>query len=163
MSAVSDELQGARAFMENELSQSPPLLSHVEPMRRFTAISVLLLLISSWGAPLVASVASESGAQLPACCRRGGKHHCAMMMEAYLRLASGNKPALIAPPQHCPLYPQGIPQNRTSETEATLPSAGALYADLQSHPARHSQTFARYRISFDRSRSKRGPPSFILT
>jgi hypothetical protein len=39
--------------------------------------SVLLLIVSlPWFAPLAAST-PDSG--LPACCRRDGKHHCAMM------------------------------------------------------------------------------------
>jgi hypothetical protein len=36
------------------------------------------------------------------------------------------------------------------------------FAEIVAHPSAQPQTEARYRISFGRSRQKRGPPSFFL-
>jgi hypothetical protein len=36
------------------------------------------------------------------------------------------------------------------------------FADVVAHPTARPQTEARYRVSFGRSRQKRGPPSSIL-
>jgi hypothetical protein len=42
------------------------------------------------------------------------------------------------------------------------PVTASAFAELVHHPAVHEQTHAKYRISRDRSRQKRGPPSLIL-
>jgi len=40
---------------------------------------------------------------------------------------------------------------------------GQIYfSELASHPAIHAQAAAQLRVSFDRSRQKRGPPSWKL-
>lgn len=39
----------------------------------------------------------------------------------------------------------------------------AVFAGLTRHPAISPQTQAAYRISYDRSRQKRGPPASILS
>jgi hypothetical protein len=41
---------------------------------------------------------------------------------------------------------------------AVLRGPGAIFAELVSHPSIHRQTEAKYRVSFSRSRQKRGPP-----
>jgi hypothetical protein len=44
-------------------------------MRRAIAISLMMLFSWTLIAPFYAR---DSGANLPACCRKNGKHHCAM-------------------------------------------------------------------------------------
>jgi hypothetical protein len=44
-----------------------------------------------------------------------------------------------------------------------LSSAQVFFGCILSHPTIHAQTEARYRISFSRSRQKRGPPSSVLS
>lgn len=115
---------------------------------------MLLLFSFSLISPLLASDAVE--ASLPACCRRGGKHHCALSYEALS--AHGKSIGIIA--EKCPFTP-AVPA--VAHFSAINPPTGnAVFAGLISHPAIHAQTTARYRISFDRSRQKRGPPSLIL-
>jgi hypothetical protein len=124
-------------------------------MRQLTAASVLLVVLSLWGAPFVAAFTGRTqDDHLSACCRRDGKHHC---MQTMLEPGSGS--AVVAPPQHCPLYPKSLPPGPT-RLNVFVPAPGAMFfAAVQSHPAFAAQTEARYRIAFDRSRLKRGPPA----
>jgi hypothetical protein len=121
-------------------------------MRR--ALALLLLVGFSFPliAPLFASAPSE--ASLPACCRRNGKHHCALYASM---MVSPRYQTITA---RCPCYPftgialmlpHGFAGNARVETviSATGPTAVVREAD------------AGYRISFDRSRQKRGPPSLL--
>ncbi len=41
-------------------------------------------------------------------------------------------------------------------------ASAAFYGSLISHPTQHAQIEARGRISFSRTRQKRGPPSLLL-
>jgi len=125
-------------------------------MRRL--ISLSLILVFSW--MLIASAfAPGAEASLPACCRRNGKHHCMtrMMMEPELAESPGTH--LSAPSEKCPFFPKGRLFIPTSVHFVALPANGTFYAALQSHPACCAQTEAQFRISFDRSRQKRGPPA----
>ena len=72
-------------------------------MRR--GFSILLILLFGFG-PLSAFVDSED-ANLPACCRRHGAHHCAMAMQmaAMTRDAESGKVQTLSAPMTCPLYP----------------------------------------------------------
>ncbi|HEX3435149.1 MAG TPA: hypothetical protein VHT24_00160 [Pseudacidobacterium sp.] len=123
-------------------------------MRRFIAISLLLL----FGLPLIAPALAldMSEGSIPACCRRGGKHHCAMPGEATSQ--QGHDVTVIA--EKCPCTPAvaAIFHFNTFAPQAD----SAIFAAITSHPAIHAQTEAQYRISFDRSRQKRGPPSLNL-
>ncbi len=72
-------------------------------MRRLLSITLAALL----GLPSVmALLPGSEEAQLPACCRRHGAHHCAMsavmmaQMIAYVSRAPG-----FSAPSHCPFYP----------------------------------------------------------
>lgn len=130
-------------------------------MRRFTAILILALLGAFYAVPLLHAVSTDPESDLPACCRRHGKHHCAMMGQ-YLRLEASGEPAFNAPPQHCPMYPTGLAQTWAPIVAALLPAKAAVYAALQSQPACHAQTQARFRVAYDRTRLKRGPPPSSL-
>jgi hypothetical protein len=73
-------------------------------MRR--ALAILLALFFSLG-PLAAALGAENGSRLPACCRRDGKHHCAMSEQAMagaLATALGSE-LVFSAPAHCPFYP----------------------------------------------------------
>jgi hypothetical protein len=117
-------------------------------MRRGLAIVVAMLL--SWTLVLPAfSLPVENN--LPACCRRAGKHHC-MMRGAQTQ--SGQSFATVG--VKCP-YSSHLTMNSHHEGY-TQPVTGSFYAELVHHPAQSPQTEASYRVSFDRSRQKRGPP-----
>jgi hypothetical protein len=125
-------------------------------MRQLKAISALLLLLFAWSTPLLAAVASGSFNNLPACCRRNGKHHCAMDGEA---MPVDTTAVFAAPHARCPFLPKIVLPAAGSAHLFTAPSNGLVYSSIQSHPAVFAQTEAHYRIACDRSRLKRGPPS----
>jgi hypothetical protein len=126
-------------------------------MRQWTAILILVLFGGFYAAPLIAAASSDPEANLPACCRRHGKHHCAMM-DAYLQATSPGSPQVSATPQHCPFYPHGVPPGSLT-LHAAPPPAAAHFAQLVSQPAIQAQTQALYCLSLDRARQKRGPPA----
>ena len=110
-----------------------------------TAISLTLM-------PAALFASTDSG--LPACCRKDGKHKCGM---AEMDAAAG--PTLRGVTQ-CPMFP-----SRTS----AAPASSVVGAPVPYQIATiHIDTFlnsaeqveAQYRVSFSRSRQKRGPPAF---
>ena len=120
-------------------------------MRRVPAILLLSVFSFSLIGP---ALFADADSNLPACCRRGGKHHCAMMaMDS--DVPSG--PAVSAQATKCPFFPKG---------GAVLPHSGAvLLADAQpacvamrSQPAGPAPATTGYRPSFNRSHQQRGPP-----
>jgi hypothetical protein len=120
-------------------------------MRR--ALASLLLAVFSF--PLIApAVFADAESNLPECCRRGGKHHCAMMMDS-APSAAGVSLRSIQP--RCPLYP-GAPATPAGQFVAVLKNSCAIFGAVVSHRAIRVQTEAGYRVSFDRSSQKRGPP-----
>ncbi|QNI36033.1 hypothetical protein [Edaphobacter albus] len=68
-------------------------------------------------------------------------------------------PQFSAPIQKCPYYP-GVAAVPHSELY-TAPPVGAIFASLVRHPCGVAQTESKRRISRDRSRSKRGPPTIL--
>lgn len=131
----------------------------IELLRKL--LSILLLVVFSFpvAAPLFAGTA-EREARLPACCRKDGKHHCMMSEEDASRLAQ-TKPYFTAPTEKCPYYPKAATALRSDRYAAR--TVEAVFASLSRHPAGATQTDAKRRISRDRSRLKRGPPtSFLL-
>jgi hypothetical protein len=73
-------------------------------MRR--GLSIFLILTFAFG-PLSALADGSEDANLPACCRRAGAHHCAISMHrAAMRAeAESEKTTSIGVPSTCPQYP----------------------------------------------------------
>src|SRR5271169_7296 len=94
----------------------------------------------------------ESDAKLPACCRREGKHHCGVPDTASRQETSG---ATVG--EKCSSYPGASAIPAYSNT-ILLSVNRAFCSSLVKCPAVHVQTDALQRISFSRSRQKRGPP-----
>jgi hypothetical protein len=119
-------------------------------MRRAIALLLMLVFSSMLMAPLFAS---DPEANLPACCRRHGKHHC--MMQAVQ--GSDGPPGLTAVREKCPCFPVGTVAGRSVQF---APEPGGLF-----HPAARSGTLLvppaqpGVRASFLGSYPKRGPPS----
>jgi hypothetical protein len=120
-------------------------------MRR--ALASFLLSVFSF--PLIApAIFADAESNLPECCRRNGKHHCAMMMDS-VAPATGVSVRTVQP--RCPLYP-GAPATPAGDYVAVLKSSGSVFAAFVSHPAIQIQVEAGYRVSSSRWAHKRGPP-----
>ncbi len=128
-------------------------------MRKLIAIVLLAAFGLPFGSSLFA-LARRSESNLPACCRREGKHHCMMSMAERDRLSS-REPGLSAPLEKCPYCPAAILRIHHS-VDFAPPSAQAIYAGLAAHPARLVQTECKRRISRNRAHGKRGPPTSSL-
>src|SRR5260370_14369585 len=72
------------------------------PVRRLLSIIFLFLFSVQLISPVLA-LAASSDANLSACCRRNGAHHCIMKMQQ--AEPSGPGISLAAIPQRCPAYP----------------------------------------------------------
>jgi hypothetical protein len=115
--------------------------------RRLTALFLLL-----WPVLLPIAPAPGADSKLPACCRRGGMHHCAMTMG---QPESSPGPALQS---RCLFFPNGpaVPVSRTF----CLPQASqVIFVGLVSHPPSRLQAETLCRISYSRAGQKRGPPA----
>jgi hypothetical protein len=135
-------------------------------VRRFLAITILLLLGLPMVSPLFAM--DVDAANLPACCRRDGMHHCmmaGMMMSGSSAGASaapdtGTQPTVAIVTAPCPYGPQGMPG--AMHRDWTLDTASAVFAGLAAHPAGSPQTESKRRLASLRARHKRGPPVVSL-
>jgi hypothetical protein len=119
-------------------------------VRRVPAI--LLLGIFSF-ALIVPILAADTDSKLPACCRREGMHHCATVGSPS---AAGSIIQAV-----CPAYPQSGAAPACSKIAATG-LAEAPGAPIVSLSAVRARTVALARVSFSRTRQKRGPPLLTL-
>jgi hypothetical protein len=133
------------------------MLRYNDTVRRLLSITLLLLFSLPLISPVLA-LAASSDANLPACCRRNGAHHC--MLKMHQPESSGHGPTFSAIPQQCPAYPAMVTSVRHGEL--SFYKASLIFAEVVSHPAVKVQTQARARVALDRSRQQRGPPTNLL-
>jgi hypothetical protein len=121
-------------------------------MRRI--LSMLLLFV--FALPLVAPALGQTAQQrLLLCCRKGGAHHCT----ASATMEDGSPaPTFRA---HCSACPKPAVASHAADSLAVGQVANA--ASVSISPLRIRQVEAGYRISFHRSRQKRGPPVVVLS
>jgi hypothetical protein len=122
-------------------------------MRR--ALASLLLALFSF--PLIVPMVREdAAASLPSCCRREGKHRCAMGS-----LGADTATSAVSPiPEKCPYYPTTLAVPGDGSV-AFLNDSQTICISLVSYPAIEARTEARVRVSFIRTRQKRGPPALL--
>jgi hypothetical protein len=118
-------------------------------MRRVSAILLLTLLSFSLIGPAV--FASDPESNLPACCRRLGKHHCAMDAQG----ASSSEPSLQS--GACPSFP-GMRAVSASANTVLPPTSAAAMTPILSHPVSRPHTKPLLHIAFGLAGQKRGPP-----
>lgn len=112
----------------------------------------MLLLVFSGPlfAPLLTASPDESA--LPPCCRRNGKHHCAM---AGMMMGMAWPYRVVT--EKCPYSPfAALALMAPHAFAGGAGQAFTTHSALEASPA--AQAEAGYRISFHRSRQKRGPP-----
>jgi hypothetical protein len=122
-------------------------------MRR--ALASLLLALFSF--PLILPVLrADAESSLPSCCRRAGKHRCSMDSTS-AEAAAGTVVKAIQP--KCSSYPAaGAPGNGNI---AFFDDSQAIRSSLLSYPSVEARADVHYRVSFSRSRQKRGPPTHL--
>ncbi len=110
-------------------------------------------------APLL-SGAGGASKNLPPCCRAQGKHKCAMR---WAQNAPAGTAAELAIYAVCGACPFSTAMSYATESATVFPPKATelSFEAIVSHPIEQTQTEARYRISFARSRQKRGPPTFL--
>jgi len=123
-------------------------------VRRLAAVSLLVL----FGFFLIGpALFAAPDSQFPECCRRLGRHHCAMPGEAAQQQAPGFRN--IA--ERCPYFPASpaTPVHRHTPIE----SAGRIAPVLLSvRTPIASEIPQGNNTSVNRSNPKRGPPSLVL-
>ncbi|WP_128911529.1 hypothetical protein [Granulicella sibirica] len=126
-------------------------------MRKLLSILLLTLFSFTLVSPLFA-LGGDVEDGLPACCRRGGAHQCAMGMGGHGDAVQAGV-RLSAPLQKCPYCPRAV--SSVHQDVMSVDVSDGLFASLMTHPAGVAQTESKWRISRDRSRQKRGPPSLL--
>jgi hypothetical protein len=119
-------------------------------MRR--ALASLLLAVFSF--PLIVPILRVDAANLPSCCRREGQHRCSMDS------ASTYQEGLSPVQSKCSNYPSTLAVRGNSNV-ALFKHSPTICASLQCYSSAPAQTEAQYRVSFSRSRQKRGPPALL--
>jgi hypothetical protein len=154
--ATNDRMMARRA----EASFAPAqvrlrtLWSTMITMFRGLAMLLLALFGLSPFSPLV--LARDADSRLPACCRRGGQHSCAMMAR---QPASSSGQSVQA--ARCRLFPaaQAIPPGRTVSLRGV---SRAVFGGRVSHADFRFQAETLYRISYSRAGHGRAPPNSLL-
>lgn len=124
-------------------------------LRKLLSLALLAVL----SLPLISAVTSANPeSKLPPCCRRDGKHHCSMAMAGNDAMPETGSPAFKPAKAVCASYPvaKSSPASWAFLTAPAPQFAGPVTTVLQAV----AQTEAHYRIAYNRSRQKRGPPSF---
>ncbi len=129
--------------------------STMKTVQRLLAI----LLLCALSSPLMPLTATRQGdSSLPACCRKSGKHKCALK-EAALRQASA--PAIAGIEERCPARPAFF--TTVTSSHALLLRQSSLQVDsVVTHSLPLARTDALGGLPFSRSHQKRGPPVFVL-
>jgi hypothetical protein len=130
-------------------------------MRRLSSILLFAaMLLPQVSAMLLSGAPSDAG--LPACCRRNGKHHCAMSAEQRAKMTQiTSEKRFGAPLEKCPMQQKALAA--VHHEQSVVGAAGVTTAALLQEPSAAAQAECLRRISFDRSRQKRGPPATQLS
>jgi hypothetical protein len=128
-------------------------------MRR--GFSIFLILFFGFG-PLSVFIDSED-ANLPACCRRHGAHHCAMAMRmaaqmaSMMRDAASGKMPMVSVPMTCPEFPGTAALFTAPGPALTVAAAGLPVLRTQARVALADN--AAPEATPARTHAGRGPPT----
>ncbi len=113
------------------------------------------MLLPEASAMLTSAVSPDVG--LPVCCRRSGKHHCAMSAAEREKMSQmTSEKRFGAPLEQCPMQQKALAA--VHHEQSVVGAADATTVALLQEPSAAAQAECLRRISFDRSRQKRGPP-----
>jgi len=105
------------------------------------------------GNTMLLSFYADPESNLPACCRRAGKHHCVMMQAVENDVSC----SLRATQQRCQQFPTTCPSLDAGAT--TVSVRFNIRGPVPNRFVPNTQPEALLHISHCRSRQKRGPPS----
>ena len=125
-----------------------------KPVRRLLSIGLILL---HGLAPLALLLPASAESRLPACCRRHGAHHCAMMGQMMQAASSATS---LRAPSRCSEFPTGSAA-ATAPIDALSPTVTAVMPIL-AQPQSPADAEANARLSQIRTRSGRAPPRNYL-
>jgi hypothetical protein len=133
-------------------------------MRRLLSILLFAATLFPTLAPIL-STGAMAESMLPACCRRAGKHQCGMVAEERAMTMGdhanpASKPVKFTPPlERCPYSQRSL---APAHLQVFAPGSTAMRATTAlRQPSSAVQAECLRRISFDRSRQKRGPPTLL--
>ena len=131
-------------------------------LRRLLALVLLAVFALPLASPLLA-LGPGGDAGLPACCRREGKHHCAMTAAERSRLSAGKSadPAFRTPEIRCPHCPATL-QTASRQDLHALPAAERDLLPPGTHDHSLAQAVVWRRNARKRTRHNRGPPTNFL-
>jgi len=124
-------------------------------MRRLISIFLLLVFGMPLALPALAYTASSSEANLPACCKRNGVHHCTGMVRDQPPSPDPNVSAIH---EKCPAYPAVV--TPVQHGNLFIPTASLIDAGMRTHSSLKPRAASLARISFLSACQKRGPPTF---
>lgn len=125
---------------------------------------VSILLLAAFGLPFAQSLFAltpKSEANLPACCRRNGKHHCMMSMTERRKMSS-DEPQFAPPVEKCPYCPGALTLGHQTNP-FSIATGQIVIVGSVGQSSVVAQTESKRRISRDRSRQKRGPPAPVFS
>jgi hypothetical protein len=118
----------------------------------------LVLLVIAWGYVAPAAV-SATEAELPACCRGNGKHHCAMVGMSMVGMSNdGGAPGVRSNSPQCPYRLLGSLLNRSGVAETK--KSFSLELPFSNFFARADRAF--YLSGGEICNSGRSPPALSL-
>jgi hypothetical protein len=129
--------------------------------QRLLVFALLLAFLMPWGLQLLAG-ARTSDADLPACCRRNGMHHCMMSpaeKQAMFRAMISNERTFRAPMQRCPFWPSHLTLVFPGTIPATEPTPELSLTPPSARERSPQQAESMRRATELRTRHTRGPPA----
>lgn len=126
-------------------------------LRKLLAITLLAILGLPFATSLFA-LTPKSEANVPACCRRNGKHHCMMSMSQRAELSSPGM-QLRAPLERCPYCPASLVT--AGHQLAAVPVGSRVLSLLTATSTLDVRVERRSMLFRDRSHPKRGPPQLL--
>ena len=132
-------------------------------LRRLLSISLFLATLLPLIAPVL-SIGAMAQSSLPACCKRDGKHHCAMSVEdrAMLMGEDGGASKGVRVSAVCDMCPYRQTAMGAVHLQVYVAGVASTHtAGVVRLPSAVAQAECLRRISFDRSRQKRGPPTLL--
>ena len=135
--------------MLHYLRKRNSLTSRLNLVRWSAATGLLFVLCVLSIAPLVFP------SDLPACCRRDGKHKCSM---THVSERSSESSGFAATALKCPLFPKLAPGSHGIQLYPF--ATQAFCGGIANHTAASAQAEIGHRISSMRAHHKRGPPEF---